>query len=89
MYSLRYGTIPIVNNIGGLKDTITDISKNGFGIVIPEATVNATVDGILKAKAFYAKTEKFKDTQKYIMTIDHSWLQSAKTYQELYKTLIQ
>lgn len=89
MYSLRYGTIPIVNNIGGLKDTITDISKNGFGIVIPEATVNATVDGILKAKAIYAKTEKFKDTQKYIMTIDHSWLQSAKTYQELYKTLIK
>ena len=33
MYALRYGTIPIVRNIGGLKDTIIDIDNNGFGII--------------------------------------------------------
>jgi len=64
-----------------------DISNDGFGIVIPSATIDATIDGILKAKAFYKKKELFNKTQKYIMTIDHSWLQSAKTYQKLYKKI--
>ena len=32
MYALRYGTIPIVRSIGGLRDTVTDIVDDGFGI---------------------------------------------------------
>ncbi|WP_313791215.1 glycogen synthase [Lacinutrix neustonica] len=84
LYALRYGTISIVNNIGGLKDTIKDLSNDGFGIVIPSATTEATVAGIIKAKAFYDNKAAFKKTQKHIMSIDHSWLQSAKAYQELY-----
>ncbi|WP_452225409.1 glycogen synthase [Lacinutrix chionoecetis] len=89
LYALRYGTIAIVNNIGGLKDTIADVSNGGFGIVIPEATISEAVNGILKAKEFYNKKELFKKTQKHIMSIDHSWLQSAKAYQELYKTKLK
>ncbi|WP_044401141.1 glycogen synthase [Lacinutrix sp. Hel_I_90] len=87
LYALRYGTVAIVNNIGGLKDTITDLSNDGFGIIIPSATIEATVTGILRAKTFYTKKEAFKTTQKHIMAINHSWLQSAKTYQELYKNI--
>jgi len=88
MYSLRYGTIPIVNKIGGLKDTVIDISEGGFGIVHTENTVKGIFNSIKRATEFYSDSEKFKNTRKMIMQIDHSWDESAKQYVSLYKSLI-
>lgn len=88
MYSLRYGTIPVVNNIGGLKDTIIDISKDdGFGIKHDEADVNQVVKAITRARQLYEEVETFKQTRKYIMAIDHSWNASANAYIQLYKSI--
>ncbi|RKS53931.1 starch synthase [Gillisia mitskevichiae] len=89
MYSLRYGTIPIVNKIGGLKDTVIDVSKNGFGFVHTENTVEGIFNSMKRASQFYNDTSKFKDTRKTIMQIDHSWDESAQQYVSLYKSLIQ
>jgi len=88
MYSLRYGTVPIVNNVGGLKDTVVDIDdKNGFGICLPNLTVHNALQAIGRAKNLYDNTEFFKKNRNLIMTIDHSWNSSAKAYLNLYKTL--
>ncbi len=88
MYSLRYGTVPIVSKVGGLKDTITDISlENGFGITHETITVSNVVNAIQRAKSFYSETEKFNQNRKKIMQINHSWNKSAGDYVDLYKTL--
>ena len=87
MYSLRYGTVPIVNAIGGLKDTIIDIEdRNGFGIVHNGVTTANVVAAIGKATAYFNQKE-FKKNLKNIMQINHSWNNSAQAYVHLYKSL--
>ncbi|MGB2128488.1 MAG: glycogen synthase [Flavicella sp.] len=88
MYSLRYGTIPIVRSIGGLKDTIVDISeKDGFGICHENTEVHEAVSAIERGYALYHDTKKFKQIRTQIMQIDHSWDGAAKNYIDLYETL--
>ncbi len=88
MYSMRYGTVPIVSQVGGLKDTVKDISeKDGYGICISEVSVNQIADGISKAAIFYQKKEEFKRSRHVIMRKDFSWTNSAKKYLDLYQTL--
>jgi len=89
MYSLRYGTIPVVSSVGGLKDTVVDIDNDGFGICHENITVDEIVNAIERAAALYAKTKEFNKIRQYIMRIDHSWGESAKQYINLYKTLIK
>lgn len=86
MYSLRYGTIPIVRSIGGLKDTVVDIDNEGFGICHQEVTVNDIVNAASRATAFY-NNAKFKKIRKQIMQIDHSWDVSAEAYLKLYNSI--
>lgn len=87
MYSLRYGTIPIVRSIGGLKDTITDIENDGFGFVHKDASVKDICSSIVRAVNFYTDKKELKKTRKRIMQIDHSWGNSAKQYMHLYKSI--
>ena len=88
MYSLRYGTIPIVNSVGGLKDTIVDYrEENGFGIVMHEVTVSTIKTALEEAVQLYHHSMVIKRIKNQIMKIDHSWLASAKEYQKLYQKL--
>lgn len=88
MYALRYGTIPIVRSIGGLKDTVIDISdENGFGICHENVTVSEIIYAISRGLALYKDQQKFKNIQTQIMSIDHSWNASANEYINLYKSL--
>ena len=60
MYALRYGTIPVVRSIGGLKDTVVDISeKNGFGICHEHVTVLEITEAIDRAVALYKEPSKY------------------------------
>ena len=87
MYALRYGTVPIVNNIGGLKDTVIDIAENGFGICHEGVSVPKVTNAIARASAFYENQKEFLENSKKIMSIDHSWNNSAQEYVNLYKSL--
>ncbi|MCK0155942.1 glycogen synthase [Cellulophaga sp. F20128] len=88
MYALRYGTIPIVRSIGGLKDTITDITEaDGFGICHQEVNVDEMINAIERGTALYKTKTKFIKIRRYIMGIDHSWDASALQYINLYKAL--
>ncbi|PKQ45974.1 glycogen synthase [Confluentibacter flavum] len=88
MYALRYGTIPVVRSIGGLKDTVIDISeKNGFGICHEEVTVLDIINAMDRAVALYKEELKYKKLRSKIMEIDHSWDVSAQEYINLYNSI--
>ncbi|WP_299101697.1 glycogen synthase [uncultured Winogradskyella sp.] len=87
MYSLRYGTVPIVRRIGGLKDTVVDIGDNGFGICHNDVSVQDILISINRGKEFYNDKKAFKVNRKQIMSIDHSWKVSAKAYIDLYNSI--
>ncbi|CAM1341338.1 glycogen synthase [Tenacibaculum amylolyticum] len=87
MYSLRYGTIPIVRRTGGLKDTVIDIGDGGFGICHDQASVWDINYSIGRAVELYKDTKTFRRIQKQIMKIDHSWTKSAQEYIDLYKSI--
>ncbi|AOW21415.1 glycogen synthase [Urechidicola croceus] len=87
MYALRYGTIPIVRSIGGLKDTVIDIDNNGFGICHNEVTIEEITKAIKRGADLYKNNTKFKKIRKQIMSIDHSWNASAQEYLNLYNSL--
>lgn len=87
MYSLRYGTIPIVRRIGGLKDTVVDIGDDGFGICHDKASVWDISYSVGRAMELYKNTKEFRKTQKQIMKIDNSWTHSAQEYIKVYKSI--
>jgi starch synthase len=87
MYAMRYGTIPIVRNTGGLKDTVKDFGeKDGFGICFNNATVGDITYSIHRAVELYKDVEKMDEIRNQIMQIDHSWENSAGQYLKLYET---
>lgn len=87
MYALRYGTVPIVRRIGGLKDTVVDIDDNGFGICHDEVSVDQISAAIKKGASFYKEKRKFNTNIKRIMKIDNSWEVSAQAYIDLYNSI--
>src|SRR5690606_39889262 len=88
MYALRYGTIPIVRSIGGLKDTVIDIyEENGFGISHLNVTVPEINEAIDRGIVLYQNQDRYKTLRKEIMKIDHSWDVSAQEYLNLYKSI--
>ena len=88
MYALRYGCVPIVRRIGGLKDTIIDIGDHGFGICHDQASVWDVCYSINRAIPIYHNPSQYKEIQQRIMKIDHSWDRSAQAYIDIYKSLI-
>lgn len=88
MYALRYGTIPIVTNIGGLKDTVVDIAtENGFGICHDTVSALEITQAINRGINLYQKQIEYKKVRQRIMEINHSWHVSAKKYINLYNSL--
>lgn len=87
MYALRYGTTPVVNAIGGLKDTVIDINNNGYGICHDGVTVEKVSNAISKANNFYTEKARYQKNIEKIMSIDYSWSNSAKEYVKLYRSL--
>lgn len=87
MYSLRYGTIPIVRRTGGLRDTVIDIGDDGFGICHDQASVWDICYSINRAVELFQDIDSFRKIQKRIMKIDNSWSKSAREYLNLYKSI--
>lgn len=91
MYSLRYGTLPIVNHTGGLADTVTDASEDNLkagtatGFVMPEASLPALQQTILRALQCYRQQKPWQQMQRTAMSQDVSWRHSALEYLLLYK----
>jgi starch synthase len=91
LYSLRYGTIPIVRVTGGLDDSVVDISENADkadGIKFAEYSARALSKAIRKALALYADRPLLGHYQRNAMTRDFSWERTAAAYVELFQQAI-
>ncbi len=89
MYSLNYGTIPIVRHTGGLADTVVDYStdpQRGTGFSFYDYHPEALLDAIRRALALYHEPEKWRQVMLRGMSADFSWKKSARKYVELYHT---
>ena len=89
MYSLRYGTVPVVRSVGGLADTVTDEAAtsdsarpNGFTFVDyrPEALLAA----LKRALLVFQNQNAWRELQTAGMQADHSWHRSAGEYVKIY-----
>ena len=90
MYSLRYGTPPIVRATGGLDDTIVDFdarSRSGTGFKFEAYDVDALVDGWRRALAAYRNEGDFAALVRRGMTQDFGWARAAEAYTQLYRLL--
>ncbi|MBQ9630379.1 MAG: glycosyltransferase, partial [Treponema sp.] len=88
MYSLLYGTLPIVRNTGGLSDTVQNYDEatgNGTGFMFNELTPRAVYDTVGWAVyAYYNKKQHIKKMMIRGMKQDFSWQKSAKEYEAVY-----
>jgi starch synthase len=88
MYSLRYGTIPIVRATGGLDDTVVDIRENADqadGIKFHEYSASALAKAIRKAVALYAEPDLLQRFRANALAADFSWDRTAAQYLEVYQ----
>ena len=95
LYSLRYGTLPIVTPVGGLADTVTDTTKETIndktanGFILAEQTSISLIRKIKDALNFYNQPELWHQLQINAMSGDYSWQISALHYIQLYEQALQ
>ncbi|MBP1767338.1 MAG: glycogen synthase (ADP-glucose), partial [Candidatus Aminicenantes bacterium] len=90
MYSLRYGTIPVVRATGGLDDTIKEYDPErgtGNGFKFQEYSSAALLGSLEKALEIYRKKDGWRDLMQKAMACDFSWEMSAREYLRLYQRI--
>ncbi len=92
MYSLRYGTVPVVRAVGGLADTVVDYSperKKSTGFVFQEYLPSALLEALRRAVTLFGDSQRWKALQRAGMAQDHSWDRSAREYVRIYERAIK
>ena len=90
MVALRYGSIPVVRETGGLKDTVTDSGTgDGNGFTFAEYNADAMAHAVYRAVQGYENREGWSILQKRAMQCDNSWGASANAYIRLYKSMLK
>jgi len=88
MYSLRYGTVPVVRAVGGLEDTVqswTPRAKKANGFKFREATPEALVQALKQALRQFRQPDRWKALMRRGMAGDYSWGTSAREYVKVYR----
>ncbi|MFC1548953.1 glycogen synthase GlgA [Candidatus Omnitrophota bacterium] len=91
MYSIKYGTIPVVRATGGLDDVIVDFDENreeGNGFKFGPATQDAFYEAVKRAIEVYGDGESWEKLVLRAMSYDFSWDHSAGQYLKLYRKLM-
>jgi len=92
IYSLKYGTIPVVRATGGLDDTITHYdpaTKKGNGFKFIRYDAKEFLNTIKGAISFYSQPEHWRQLLRNAMTADFSWERSAEAYLQLYRKALE
>ena len=90
LYSLRYGTLPIVHHVGGLADTVVDASpehiknKTATGLVFYQPTAAELYATLVRAMKLYEHPKHWSQVQKTAMQQKFDWHHSAEQYLSLY-----
>ena len=89
MYSLRYGTVPVVRATGGLDDTVVDHTGQpgikGTGFKFEAYSSQALLSALRRALEAYSKPRIWRSLQREGMRQDHSWDASALEYVKVYE----
>ncbi len=95
IYSLKYGTVPIVRKTGGLADTVQDYDEylqkgeeSGNGFAFTEYNGFEFTDAVERALKYYQKKDVWNTIIKNGMACNYSWTSSAEKYVELYKKAV-
>lgn len=90
IYSLRYGTVPLVRATGGLKDTVVDLAlANATGICFSEPTVAALNEALQRLMLLWQQPAVYRAVQQRGMAQVFGWPQAAKQYIRWYQTAIE
>ena len=84
LYSLRYGTLPLVHAVGGLNDSITE-SESGWGFRFDDETPEAFLGALDRAALLFKDGARWQAAMRRAMARDHSWDRAAGEYEALYK----
>jgi starch synthase len=90
MQAMRYGTIPVVTDVGGLHDTVVDsdrIPEQGTGFVASEVSAPSVADALGRAVKGWRSTGRRGAIRRRGMSIDWSWSVPASHYAELYSEI--
>ena len=91
MIAMRYGTVPVVHAVGGLKDTVIPFDPEtgeGNGVTFQTYEVWDMLDALRRALAFYHQKALWKTLRRNCLRRDSSWEQSAQQYLDVYGALI-
>ena len=90
MIALRYGSIPVVRETGGLRDTVFDSGLGeGNGFTFPTYNAHDMMHALIRAFEGYADHDGWQILVKRAMSCDCSWAKSANEYIKMYKELIK
>jgi starch synthase len=95
LYSLRYGTVPLVRKTGGLADTIVPCtprnikSKQATGFMFTEPTPDALLCTVMLARMLYERRSIWRTIVKTGMKADYSWNRSALAYVDLFAHVLK
>lgn len=90
LYSLKYGTVPVVRKVGGLADTVMDWddkTQSGTGFVFEEYDAEAMLEAIKRAVELFPRKRAWTRLVKAGMSQDFSWESSANEYSRLFEAL--
>ncbi len=91
MYAMRYGSLPIVRSVGGLKDTVPDIgapNKTGRGIRFTQFNLDDGHIAIYRAVELYHNRPVFEEVRQRVTEVDFSWERSAADYIAMYDQML-
>jgi len=94
LYALRYGAVPVVARVGGLRDTIIDANEMALaagvatGLQFSPVTTAALTDAVRKAQALFDDKTQWRRLQSNGMKTDVSWRRPARHYVDLYRDLL-
>lgn len=95
LYSLRYGTPPVVRNTGGLADSVVDatdtnlLQQTATGFVFENASKHDLLQAIDRALELYGRADAWRDLMLTGMRQDFSWTRSAALYTDLYNQILE
>jgi starch synthase len=92
MYSLKYGTVPLVRGTGGLDDTVQNFERStgqGNGFKFYDYSVDRLLEKFYEALMVYYDRQTWQKIQRNGMQADHSWEHAAHEYQQAYQKILQ
>lgn len=90
IYSLKYGTVPVVRATGGLDDTIEDYREDGGGSGFKFSNYDSgeLLQAMRRALCVYRSPHRWRDLVGNCMALDFSWEAASRSYLELYRSLL-